>query len=609
MTVPRSLYANISFLFINLSVICFLGGLWLINHDYSYYIEWFIGGRRLCFDVSFFLDAWALLFLSTVFFISSNVVYYRRSYMANDPDADRFILLVFAFVVSMALLITSSNLVSLLLGWDGLGLVSYCLVIYYPTRKSSRAGMLTVISNRVGDIFILILIGWFGAVGDFTIPVWTSLSTTLSEGSSLPWLVVLAAITKRAQFPFSAWLPAAIAAPTPVSALVHSSTLVTAGVYLLIRFSGGLDSRVSVFLIFLSTFTMFISGLVANFEYDLKKIVALSTLSQLGVIIFSISLGFYDLAFFHLITHALFKAMLFLCAGVLIHGVGGSQDIRLTGGLIKNFPLVGVCLNLANLSLCGLPFISGFYSKDLIVETAAQGYWSQLIILVLFVSLGLTVSYSVRFVLLAFVRWNSGLVSLFSCDQDYLILKPICNLTLFALLSGASLRWLLFPFPTLVFLPINLKLLPLVIISMSVVIRLALRNKGLTVSHGENRLSWFVGRIGFLPFLSGQLLPNKFLENGSSYLRLRDQGWVEQATFFELRKITRVRVQFLNFVQSHSLKVHFLSYVLWAILLIIIFVCSYSLRLKRDTEDVKMINFILEQPLRVNPCFYNENVK
>lgn len=125
---------------------------------------------------------------------------------------------------------------------------------------------------------------------------------------------------------------------------------------------------------FLSTLTIFMSGLVANFEYDLKKIVALSTLSQLGVMIFSISLGMYDLAFFHLITHALFKAILFLCAGVLIHGVGGSQDVRFTGGLIKSFPLVGVCINLANLSLCGLPFISGFYSKDIIVEMAAQGY-------------------------------------------------------------------------------------------------------------------------------------------------------------------------------------------------------------------------------------------
>lgn len=183
---------------------------------------------------------------------------------------------------------------------------------------------------------------------------------------------MVAAITKRAQIPFSAWLPAAIAAPTPVSALVHSSTLVTAGVYLLIRFSFILGETCSIFLLFISTITIFISGIVAVFEYDLKKIIALSTLRQLGIIIFAISLGLYNVAFFHLLTHALFKALLFLCAGVLIHGVGNTQDIRSFGALSLNYPVVTVCINLANLSLCGIPFLAGFYSKDLIVELACQ---------------------------------------------------------------------------------------------------------------------------------------------------------------------------------------------------------------------------------------------
>jgi len=164
-----------------------------------------------------------------------------------------------------------------------------------------------------------------------------------------------------------------MAAPTPVSALVHSSTLVTAGVYLLIRFGSFTVGFISIFLFFVSVLTMFISGLVAVYEYDLKKVIALSTLSQLGVIMFSISLGLYTVAFFHLIIHALFKAILFLCAGAIIHGVGGSQDIRYYGGQIYSYPVIASCLNIANLSLCGIPFISGFYSKDLIVELAAQG--------------------------------------------------------------------------------------------------------------------------------------------------------------------------------------------------------------------------------------------
>lgn len=153
---------------------------------------------------------------------------------------------------------------------------------------------------------------------------------------------------------------------------MHSSTLVTAGVYLLIRFSSFITRTTLELLTTISILTIFMAGLAASFEFDLKKVVALSTLSQLGVMMFSISVGLPYVAFFHLVTHALFKAILFLCAGTLIHGIQGSQDIRDLGGLISTFPLVGVCMNLANLSLCGVPFIAGFYSKDLLVELAAQ---------------------------------------------------------------------------------------------------------------------------------------------------------------------------------------------------------------------------------------------
>merc|ERR1719347_256241 len=178
-------------------------------------------------------------------------------------------------------------------------------------------------------------------------------------------------MTKRAQIPFSAWLPAAIAAPTPVSALVHSSTLVTAGVYLLIRFRSVLEGTVvQTGLLLLASLTMFMAGLGANFETDLKKIIALSTLSQLGVIMRVLALGFPDLAFFHLLAHALFKALLFICAGSIIHRVKDYQDIRIMGGLVYHIPLTSICINLANLALCGTPFLAGFYSKDIILEVA-----------------------------------------------------------------------------------------------------------------------------------------------------------------------------------------------------------------------------------------------
>src|SRR5436190_966210 len=174
-------------------------------------------------------------------------------------------------------------------------------------------------------------------------------------------------MTKRAQIPFSAWLPAAIAAPTPVSALVHSSTLVTAGVYLLIRFHEILI--INSFLFVTGCLTIFISGLGANFEIDLKKIIALSTLRQLGVIIIVLSLGFYELSFFHLLRHALFKSLLFLCAGVFIHSIGDSQDIRFLGGVDTGCPSRSFYFVACSLSLCGFPFIRGYYSKDAILES------------------------------------------------------------------------------------------------------------------------------------------------------------------------------------------------------------------------------------------------
>lgn len=205
-------------------------------------------------------------------------------------------------------------------------------------------------------------------------------------------------MTKRAQIPFSAWLPAAIAAPTPVSALVHSSTLVTAGVYLMIRFSPLILSRVvfSNFLLLFSTLTMLMAGIRANFEMDLKKVIALSTLSQLGLIIISLSLGFVNLAYFHLLTHALFKALLFMCAGAIIHASGESQDVRFIGSLVFFMPIVGVCINIANFALCGIPFMAGFYSKDILIEVSLEGVSNLFIVLLLMISVGLTAMYSFR---------------------------------------------------------------------------------------------------------------------------------------------------------------------------------------------------------------------
>lgn len=574
----KFLYKNISYFLFNISLISFLLSSFFIFNQSSIFIEWSLTSGVNSLTWTFILDFTALLFLSTVLFISRNVVWYSQSYLRRDKDANRFILLVLGFVISMCLLITSPNIVTILLGWDGLGLISYCLVIYYPTKKSRSAGMLTVIRNRVGDICLLLLIGWFRIMGDYNFFVWGWTTTPINRIEWISFLVIFGAITKRAQIPFSAWLPAAMAAPTPVSALVHSSTLVTAGVYLLIRFSEFSRSNINFLLLIISSLTIFISGLVAFFEYDLKKIIALSTLSQLGVIMFAISINLPELAFFHLVTHALFKALLFLCAGVIIHGNQNSQDIRSYGRLILNFPVIGSCLNLANLSLCGLPFLSGFYSKDIIVELAAQNTWNQFIILIIFSALGLTVAYSARLVYFTFISSANNSPTLSLCDIDQTLFIPIVNLTFIALLSGATLSWIVFPFPSLILLPDQLKLLTTFIIIFSGI--LALRITSSTFNFSLN--SWLFSFnliIWNLPILSGQRIRKTSLPRGLRILKSYDNGWLEFISKDEISKTTSKFSRGIEFIQKNSLKTHFLVFLTWILLFSILWY-FHSLKFK-----------------------------
>lgn len=218
-------------------------------------------------------------------------------------------------------------------------------------------------------------------------------------------MILIAGLTKRAQIPFSVWLPLAIAAPTPVSALVHSSTLVTAGVYLLFRFNRFLIRfEVKNLLLYISVFTIFMAGLIANFEIDLKKIIALSTLSQLGLIIIVLSLGLKFLAFYHLLTHAVFKSLLFICAGIIIHFIDNNQDIRFYGILNEYVPFTIIRFYVSRLALIGFPFLSGFYSKDLIIEIIYIINFNIFIISFIILSVILTVSYSLRLIYYIFFR-------------------------------------------------------------------------------------------------------------------------------------------------------------------------------------------------------------
>ena len=350
------------------------------------------------------LDFISVLFFSTVIIIAGRVFLYRGSYMMIDIVGHRFSWLVFSFVVSICMLIFRPNIIRVLLGWDGLGVTSYLLVNYYSREKRFNARMLTALTNRLGDIFILIFIGINCSPGIFNIVAHSSCTRLDYE-----WvvLIMLAAITKRAQIPFSAWLPAAMAAPTPVSALVHSSTLVTAGVYLLLRFNLLLCNNMFVILM-LGCITMVMAGVSGLTESDMKKIIALSTLSQLGVMFFSVGLGEVFLRYFHLISHAYFKAIIFICAGAIIHRIGDYQDLRKIGGGWYSNPFIIRVILIGSIRLCGLPFIRGFYSKDQILEVIIISDLSLLAIFFTCLATLITVVYSSRVALRLFFLHHIG---------------------------------------------------------------------------------------------------------------------------------------------------------------------------------------------------------
>lgn len=336
----------------------------------------------------------------------------------------------------------------------------------------------------------------------------------------LTGLVIIAAITKRAQIPFSAWLPAAMAAPTPVSALVHSSTLVTAGVYLLIRFNYLLG--VSRFIFYVGVLTIFMSGLGANLETDLKKIIALSTLSQLGLMMITISMGLPEFSFFHLLTHALFKSLLFLCAGVFIHSMGDTQDIRLMGGLMTACPATSFYFSCASIALCGAPFLAGFYSKDLILELLAVRPGNIVMGIIVFLSTMFTLSYSVRLAYYIFFNRLRGRRAV-RLAEDLGIVGPIRVLMGLSVRAGGFMAGFYFP-TTLIYLP--------ALVKRSVLIGLAVVFLGLFWLLGRPGLKFlgmtgagvfFMGRMWLLPFVS-RVLFMPFFKAGDQVMKTSDQG-------------------------------------------------------------------------------------
>nr|YP_009485863.1 NADH dehydrogenase subunit 5 [Limbodessus palmulaoides]AVZ66426.1 NADH dehydrogenase subunit 5 [Limbodessus palmulaoides] len=557
------------------SVISFLFGVKFLILDYSVIVEWEILSFNSNFIVMSLLFDWmSLLFMSFVLFISSMVIFYSNDYMLGDENINRFIMLVLMFVLSMMLLIISPNLISILLGWDGLGLVSYCLVIYYQNIKSYNAGMITALMNRVGDVMLLIAIGWMLNFGSWNYVFYLDYMKNDYVMQIVMILVMVAAMTKSAQIPFSSWLPAAMAAPTPVSALVHSSTLVTAGIFLLIRFSSMINGFLSDCLLMIGILTMFMAGLGANYEFDLKKIIALSTLSQLGLMVSILAIGMSKLAFFHLLTHAMFKALLFMCAGCLIHSLSNMQDIRFMGNLMVYMPLTCISMNISSLALCGMPYLAGFYSKDLILEYVSMSNMNMFMYMLFYFSTGLTVCYSLRLCYYS-VTGEFNFFGLFILnDKNWIMLKSMMTMLIFVLCSGSMLMWFIFPTPMMICLPYWMKLLAFMVSLLGGWMGYEISKFSLNYfskSLNFYNLSNFFGSMWFLGSISTFFVNYIPLMMSFKLYKMFDQGWNEFLGGQGLYKSISANSSMFQFFQNNNLKIYFILMIFWLMILFFLF--------------------------------------
>jgi NADH-ubiquinone oxidoreductase chain 5 len=395
---------------------------------------------------NFQFDSLTVSMLIPVLVISSLVHFYSIGYMSHDPHNQRFFSYLSLFTFMMVILVTGNNYLVMFVGWEGVGVCSYLLVSFWFTRiAANQSSLAAFLTNRVGDA--LLIIGMFmllWALGNLDYNVVFSLAPYINENviTLIGICLLIGAMAKSSQVGLHIWLPMAMEGPTPVSALIHAATMVTAGVYLLIRSSPLIEYSSTVLLIclWLGAVTTVFSSLIGLFQQDIKKIIAYSTMSQLGMMVIAIGLSSYNIAIFHLMNHAFYKGLLFLGAGAVIHAVGDNQDLRKYGGLIRFLPLTYTVILIASLSLVAFPFMTGFYSKDFILESAYGQYFFSSINVYFIAVIGaiFTTLYSVKVIYLTFITNPNGSINYYknAHEGDIFLSLPLVILAIFSIYFG-----------------------------------------------------------------------------------------------------------------------------------------------------------------------------
>nr|YP_010397717.1 NADH dehydrogenase subunit 5 [Rasbora beauforti]UQJ78877.1 NADH dehydrogenase subunit 5 [Rasbora beauforti] len=512
-------------------------------------------------SVSFNFDHYSLIFTPVALFVAWSILEFALWYMQADPNKDRFFKYLLMFLVAMIILVTANNMFQLFIGWEGVGIMSFLLIGWWSGRADANTSALqAIIYNRVGDIGFIMTIAWFATQMN-SWDIQEIITESKMHNSMIPMAgIILAAMGKSAQFTLHPWLPAAMEGPTPVSALLHSSTMVVAGIFLLVRLHPMMQNNNTALAtcLYLGLATTLFSAACALTQNDIKKIVAFSTSSQLGLMMMAIGLNQPQLAFFHICTHAFFKAMLFLCSGVIIHKLKDEQDIRKMGNLMTLMPATTIYLLIGNMALSGVPFLAGFYSKDAILESLITSKLNILTITLTLIAASFTAAYSYR--LMYHVTLGPGLINpkILATEDTETVLKPIKRLAWGSILMGFIIWHNMLPekTPTLT-MPTYLKLTALAVIIfgfitakwISTLDEKQIKNTPMAL------LFYSFNMLGYCPTLVHRIFPTLKLTLGQKIGTTLDKTWqtlwVEKMLWTFTKAIT-----YINNAQQAKIKTY-----------------------------------------------------